>query len=311
MIPRAGTVVSVAVPVNDVRRARGCHLTRATAGLALAAFLVCLAPISGRGSSPQGGAAPLDQLDRYNVVWQTPSRDASGSMPIGNGEVGLNAWVEEDGDLLFYIARTDAWSEISRLLKLGRVRVSLSPNPFRKGQPIIQELKLRDGRIEIAAGEPGRRVTLSLFVDALAPVIHVIGQSDQPITVRASLEGWRTERRVLAGEELQSTWTMQQAPPECRSVGVGRRRRGAARERGHVVPPQRLLHRPAHAEAPGARGVARALSRTRSSIAHSAGASSRAASRPKARTPSRRPRRAASTCRWWRTPRRPSRSASG
>jgi hypothetical protein len=49
---------------------------------------------------PRGGATPLDQLDRYNVVWHTPNHDASGSMPIGNGEVGLNAWVEEDGSLL-------------------------------------------------------------------------------------------------------------------------------------------------------------------------------------------------------------------
>jgi hypothetical protein len=135
-------------------------------------------------------------------------------MPIGNGEVGLNAWVEEDGDLLFYIARTDAWSEISRLLKLGRIRVHMSPNPLRKGMPFVQELKLRDGRIEIASGAPGSRVTLSLFVDARYPVIHVVGQSDQPLTVRASLEMWRMERHVLAGDELQSTWTMQQAPPD-------------------------------------------------------------------------------------------------
>ncbi len=135
-------------------------------------------------------------------------------MPIGNGEVGLNAWVEEDGDLLFYIARTDAWSEISRLLKLGRIRVRFSPNPFAKGKPFVQELKLREGRIEIAAGAPGRRVTLSLFVDARCPVIHIVGQSDQPVTVRASLETWRKERHVLAGDELQSTWTMQQAPPD-------------------------------------------------------------------------------------------------
>jgi len=184
----------------------------------LAACVLCFTPTAGRQAAPQRRPAPLDQLDRYNVVWNTPSRDASGSMPIGNGEVGLNAWVEEDGDLLFYIARTDAWSEISRLLKLGRIRVRISPNPFAKGKPFVQELKLRDGRIEITAGAPGSRVTLSLFVDARYPVIHVVGQTDQPVTVGVSLENWRigthVERgkHVLSGDELQSTWTMQQAP---------------------------------------------------------------------------------------------------
>ena len=65
-------------------------------------------------------AAPAE-LSHYNVVWDTPGQNAAGSMPIGNGEMGLNLWVEEDGALLFYVSRTDAWSEICRLLKLGRI----------------------------------------------------------------------------------------------------------------------------------------------------------------------------------------------
>ena len=76
------------------------------------------------------------ELDRYNVVWTTPSKDAAGSMPIGNGEVGLNVWVEEDGDLLFYIARTDAWSECNRLLKLGRIRVEPLAQSVRQGPAV-------------------------------------------------------------------------------------------------------------------------------------------------------------------------------
>ena len=66
-------------------------------------------------------------LDKYNVVWDTPSKDHNGSMPIGNGEIGLNLWVEPGGEVVFYIARTDAWSGNGRLLKLGRVRVRLDP----------------------------------------------------------------------------------------------------------------------------------------------------------------------------------------
>jgi len=43
-------------------------------------------------------------------------------MPTGNGDIGLNVWVEESGDLLFYIGKTDLWDDNSRLLKLGRAR---------------------------------------------------------------------------------------------------------------------------------------------------------------------------------------------
>ena len=32
-------------------------------------------------------------------------------MPLGNGDIGVNAWVEPSGDLLFYVGKTDAWSE--------------------------------------------------------------------------------------------------------------------------------------------------------------------------------------------------------
>jgi hypothetical protein len=149
----------------------------------------------------------------YNVTWTTPSRDAAGSLPLGNGEVGINLWVEEDGALQFYISRSDSLSEISRLLKIGRVRVSLTPNPFRHGAPFRQELKLRDGVCEIVAGEGAEQVKLQVFVDADRPVVHCLGESASPVRVRVEGGSWRTERRALAkGEEENSAWTMHNAP---------------------------------------------------------------------------------------------------
>ena len=41
-------------------------------------------------------------------------------MPLGNGDIGMNVWVEENGDLLFFISKTDSWSDAGRLLKLGQ-----------------------------------------------------------------------------------------------------------------------------------------------------------------------------------------------
>ena len=189
---------------------------------------------------------PLTELDRYNVAWDSPSLNSAGSMPIGNGEVGLNVWVERDGALLFYIARTDAWSECNRLLKLGRIRVSLSPNPIAKGTQFRQELQLRDGQIAITAGD----ATLHVFVDADAPVIHVTGSSKTPRTVTASLENWRTTRRVLTGGELSSSWTMHSAPA---GVDVSGKCGCCHQLAGFrdVVSSQRVFRRSTHAQATG------------------------------------------------------------
>ena len=51
------------------------------------------------------------------LVWHSPGLNSLGSMPLGNGDIGLNAWVDKNGDLLFYIAKSDAWCENGRLVK--------------------------------------------------------------------------------------------------------------------------------------------------------------------------------------------------
>ena len=63
------------------------------------------------------------------LIWRTPSTDSSASMPCGGGDIGMNVWVE-DGDVLFYISRSGTFDEHNCLLKQGRIRLRLSPNPF-------------------------------------------------------------------------------------------------------------------------------------------------------------------------------------
>jgi len=153
-------------------------------------------------------------LDRCNIVWDGPSVDSSGSMPVGNGDIGVNAWVEEGGDLLFYIGKTDAWSEHAHLLKLGRVRVKLAPSPFAKGLPFRQELRLRQGEIRIVAGRGEQAVTLRLWVDANAPAIRLEAGSARPFEMQVHLEVWRTAPRRLQGEEAHYVERFsQQGPP--------------------------------------------------------------------------------------------------
>ena len=79
-----------------------------------------------------------------DYVWNSPSRNSSESMPLGGGDTGLNVWVE-NGAVYFYMSRSGAWDENNTLLKLGRVKVELQPNPFKDTSDFEQRLRLRDG----------------------------------------------------------------------------------------------------------------------------------------------------------------------
>lgn len=142
-----------------------------------------------------------------NVVWNSPSLNSMGSMPAGNGDIGINLWVEENGDLLFYLSKTDAWSENGRLLKIGKIRLSLSPNPFKAGNNFLQELKLIDGVIYIEAGNGENLVTIATWIDANHPVVEMDIKSKSPISVSVTTEPWRTERRQIKSDtELHSAY---------------------------------------------------------------------------------------------------------
>ncbi len=150
-------------------------------------------------------------LDACNVSWTDFGKDSQDSMPTGNGDIGLNVWTEANGDVIFYIGKTDAWSESkeSELVKVGRVRVSLSPNPFTKEGSFLQTLKLRESEIVIS----GSGATLRLWVDANAPVIRVEMEAPQPTTMKVALDPWRAEPKgsvsadvVVPDEKDRITW---------------------------------------------------------------------------------------------------------
>ena len=166
---------------------------------AVLGFMPCLAPV--RANHQQNS-----NLHLYNVTWEKPSLNSLGSMLAGNGDLGINLWVEENGDLLFYLSKTDAWSENARLLKIGKVRLSLSPNPFKKGMPFLQELVLKDGVIHIEAGEKQEKVALDVWVDARHPVVELDVNSERPVDASVTAEPWRTARRELKGDEIHSAY---------------------------------------------------------------------------------------------------------
>lgn len=137
------------------------------------------------GNSPQKNKTST-YPDSYNIVWNSQSENSSGSMPVGGGNLQLNAWCEKN-DIMFYMGSTDCYLDNSVTLgKLGRVRLHFSPNPFQ--QTFKQELNLKESEI-IFTGDNGFRLTL--HTDVFHPVINVAMQSDSPVQVKASYETWR------------------------------------------------------------------------------------------------------------------------
>lgn len=135
-----------------------------------------------------------------NVMWDTPSENSLGSMPAGNGDIGINLWIEKNGDLLFYLSKTDAWNENARLFKLGRVRLSLSPNPFLEGNYFSQKLNLKDGVLHIEAGDKKYPVNIDIWVDANHPVVQTKVTSAIPVKGIVAIEIWRNQRREITNK---------------------------------------------------------------------------------------------------------------
>ena len=137
------------------------------------------------------------KLQKYNIIWDSPGKDCNGSMPIGNGDIGLNVWVEDNGDICFYIGKTDSWGDNGRLLKVGKVRVTCEPAIIFQGAKFKQELDLLSGTVQISSSGiiDGKQagINFQLWVDANNPVIYVNYESSIPVRISANIELWRTE----------------------------------------------------------------------------------------------------------------------
>ncbi|TAE73679.1 MAG: hypothetical protein EAZ84_12455, partial [Verrucomicrobia bacterium] len=166
-----------------------------------------LFPLAAACLLPLAQAAPVPTLDSYNVVWDSPSADARGSMPLGNGDVGIIAWVETNGDLCFYIGKTDSWGDNGRLLKVGKVRVTLDSAPGMS--PFRQELSLDDASMLVSYGDGTK---LRLWVDAHHPVVHVESMGTKPVTATAAIELWRTAPYELPSIEISDVMTDRAKP---------------------------------------------------------------------------------------------------
>ena len=139
------------------------------------------------------------QIRQYNPVWTAQSKNSGESMPTGGGDIGLNVWVE-NGDILFYISKTGTFDENNTLLKQGRIRIRLTPNPFTQGE-FKQELHLDKGYIQINGGTKNLNAEVIIRTSVFHPLINVQVKSNQNIHAQAFYENWRYQDLIPKGKE--------------------------------------------------------------------------------------------------------------
>ena len=133
-------------------------------------------------------------------------------MPLGNGDITLNAWTLADGSLHLLVGKQDSYDRNGRLLKVGGL--ALHPGKPAAEGAFRQTLHLEDSslRVEFQTAEgPARWL---LWVDARHPVVHAVLESRAAMTARAELALWRNQAETLPGLEIADVWNnIPNAPP--------------------------------------------------------------------------------------------------
>ncbi len=132
-------------------------------------------------------------LIKYNVVWNSQSKNSGESMPVGGCDVGCNVWVE-DGSIFYYFGRSNSFDENNALLKSGRIKIDINPNPFGRFK---QELKLQNGYVSISGEDKGVKITSRIWVETDQPVIHFEMESNKAVQVNAEYQNWRKEKTPI------------------------------------------------------------------------------------------------------------------
>jgi hypothetical protein len=137
--------------------------------------------------------AQIPSLSSYNIIWTSQSKNSSESMPVGGHDIGCNVWVE-NGSVYLYFGRSNSFDENNALLKSGRVKIDITPNPF---ADFKQELKLANGYVEISGTNGDLKVRTRLWVEEGRPLIHFEIESSREVNVKAEYQNWRITKTPI------------------------------------------------------------------------------------------------------------------
>lgn len=129
----------------------------------------------------------LHRISKSNVTYHMLGVSDRSAMPIGNGVLGASVWVEQDGNICFYLSRSDAITELDRTVKLGMYRISFQHPCFIEGS-YTQTLSLTEGCIHFT----GKNCTAKLWIDCEEDALYLEGTFFDSNHAFANYINWRT-----------------------------------------------------------------------------------------------------------------------
>ena len=91
-------------------------------------------------------SAHAQSVAENDVTWTALGYNENDSMPIGNGDLAANVWTEQNGDLVLLVSKSDAWSELNKLLKLGgKAAIVIGNNHYKLSED--EELEVRNDQV--------------------------------------------------------------------------------------------------------------------------------------------------------------------
>lgn len=137
------------------------------------------------------------QVSDFNLRFTERGADSWSAMPLGNGDISVQAWTQADGALRFYIGKTDSRDAVDDLLKIGKLTLRFEPNILIEGTDYQEELLLDQGLFRIK----NSLADISLRVDANHPVVIIKGSSTVPVRVTVTNTIWRTQSTEIETKE--------------------------------------------------------------------------------------------------------------
>ena len=122
------------------------------------------------------------------ITFDSPAENDRGSMILGNGELGANAWISADGTLHTVLQRSDTWNEGARHVKAGAIDYATG-KPVDKGS-FRQELSLATGSFNASWRSGGMPVSIHYRIQHGALPFAVCDVEGAP-AAEAKVVNWR------------------------------------------------------------------------------------------------------------------------
>eukprot|EP00759_Apiculatamorpha_spiralis_P000714 PhF_6_TR1028/c0_g1_i1/m.2085 len=146
-----------------------------------------------------------DCTSTYDVVWTslTPESNTASTyyntMPLGNGVMGSNVWFDANtGSVTHLIGRQDAWDESHRLIKVGYMNYTFTPNIFLagNGNNFTIRMDVRKGRISYENSK-GLKWFTYIHSDLHVGILNITSNPKKAYKIQVSTRPVRTASKTF------------------------------------------------------------------------------------------------------------------